>query len=467
MRVPPNNQEAEQSVLGGLMLDAESWDAVSEVVEESDFYRPGHQKIYAAIQELHRRGSPADIITVTNYLTDKSQLEEVGGSSYLAEIMTNTVSSANIATYAKIVYDKSILRQLIGVSNRVTERAYDSEFDAIENFIDQVEGEVFNISEKKKTQGLVAVRDLVKTSLDIIEERYKRKATMTGISTGYTELDKMTSGFQPGDLIIIAARPSMGKTAFCLNIAEHVAFKEKKAVAFFSVEMGKEALMMRILSSESRVPISNVRNGNIPDAAWPNLIHAATVIADSPLYIDDSSGISPFEIRSKARRLKRQKGCDMIIVDYLQIMDLKMKVENRERQVSEISKTLKSIAKELQIPVIALSQLNRGVEGRAERQPMLSDLRESGSIEQDADLIIMLYREDYYDKENAEEKGIAEILIRKQRNGPTGTVRLKWQAEIGRFENLETRDIPPPRPSSGPPRHHGGGKIPNLAPGNT
>jgi len=463
MRIPPNNQEAEQSVIGGLMLDPDTWDAVSEIVEEKDFYRPAHQKIFAAIQELHRRSLPADILTVTNFLTDKNQLEEIGGSAYLAEIITNVVSSANIATYAKIVYDKSILRQLIAVSNKVSERAYDNEYDQIENFIDQVEGEVFNISEKKKTQGLVPVRDLVKVSLDIIEERYKKKATMTGISTGYTDLDRMTSGFQGGDLIIVAARPSMGKTALCLNIAQHAAFREKKSVAFFSVEMGKEALMMRILSSESRVPISNVRTGTIPDAAWPNLIHAATVIADAPFYIDDTSGISPFEIRSKARRLKRQKGLDMIIVDYLQIMDLKLKVENRERQVSEISKTLKSIAKELNVPVIALSQLNRGVEGRAERQPMLSDLRESGSIEQDADLIIMLYREDYYDRENAEEKGVAEILIRKQRNGPTGTVKLKWMAEVGRFENLEYREMHPPpnKPSGGAaPR----GNIKNFAP---
>lgn len=465
MRTPPNNQEAEQSVLAGLMLDPDTWDAVSEIVEEGDFYRPGHQKIFSAMVELHRRGTPADILTVTNFLTDRGQLDQIGGASYLAEIITNTLSSANIATYAKIVYDKSILRQLIGVNNKVIEQAYDSDYEQIESFIDQVEGEIFNIAEKKKTKGLIPVRDLVKVSLDLIEERYKRKATMTGISTGYTDLDKMTSGFQPGEFIIIAARPSMGKTAFSLNIAQHAAFKEKKSVAYFSVEMGNEALMMRILASEARVPMSNVRLGNIPDAAWPNLIHAATVVADSPLYIDDTSGISPFEIRAKARRLKRQKGLDMIIVDYLQIMDLKLKVENRERQVSEISKTLKEIAKELQVPVIALSQLNRGVEGRAERQPMLSDLRESGSIEQDADLIIMLYREDYYEKENSEHKGIAEILIRKQRNGPTGTVKLKWLAEVGRFENLEHREFEPPSRPPTPQRSGGQGKVPNFAPG--
>ncbi len=454
-------------MLGGLMLDPETWDTVSEIVEEKDFYRPGHQKIFSAIQELHRRNLPADILTVTNFLTDKAMLEEIGGSAYLAEIITNTPSSANIASYSKIIYDKSILRQLIAVSNRVSERAYDSDYEQVEHFIDQVEGEIFNIAEKKKTQGLVPARDLVKASIDLIEERYKNKAVMTGISTGYTELDRMTSGFQPGDFIVIAARPSMGKTAFSLNIAQHVAFREKKSVAFFSVEMGKEALMMRILSSESRVPMSNVRLGNIPDAAWPNLIHSATVVAESPLYIDDTSGISPFEIRAKARRLKRQKGLDMIMIDYLQIMDLKMKVDNRERQVSEISKTLKEIAKELQVPVVALSQLNRSVEGRAERQPLLSDLRESGSIEQDADLIIMLYREDYYEKENSENKGIAEILIRKQRNGPTGTVRLKWVAEVGRFENLETRGMDSSPTKAPPPPHRNSGKVQNFAPGNS
>jgi len=466
-KVPPHNLEAEQSVLGGLMLDMNAWDVIVDAVAEKDFYRPSHQKIFSAIHELQRKSSPTDILMVTNYLTDKGELDLVGGASYLAELITLTPSSANISSYAKIIREKSLLRQLIHVATGLSEKAYDADYEDINSFMDHVEGEVFNLSEQKQAGGLVPVRDLVKISLDMIEDRYKNKNQMTGVSSGFTELDKMTGGFQPGDLIILAARPSMGKTALSLNLAQHAAFKEKKNVAYFSIEMGREQLMMRILASEAHIPISDVRGGRIQDAAWPGLIHAATVVSEAPLYIDDTSGISPFEIRAQARRLKRQKGLDMIFIDYLQIMDLKQRVENRERQVSEISRLLKSIAKELKIPVIALSQLNRGVEGRQERQPMLSDLRESGSIEQDADLIMMLYREDYYDKENAQEKGVAEVLIRKQRNGPTGTVKLKWFGEYGRFENLEYASRPPAptgpsRPSSG--QRSGSGPIPNMAP---
>lgn len=466
-RVPPHNNEAEQSVLGGLMLDPSAWDNIADLVGEKDFYRTSHQIIFATIQELNRKGVPADALVVTSYLKDKQQIEEVGGEAYIAELLL-TPSSAFITNYAKIVHEKAVLRQLIQVTTQISQKAFDSDFEDLDSFLDQTEGEIFKVAEKKTSSGLTAVKDLVKVSLDIIDERYHKKAQITGISSGFAELDKMTAGFQPGDFIILAARPSMGKTAFSLNMAQHAAIREKKKVAYFSIEMGKESLMMRILASEARVSMSNVRLGNIPDAAWPNLIQSASVISEAPMYIDDTSGISPFEIRAKARRLKRQHGLDMIFIDYLQIMDLKQKVESRERIVSEMSRMLKAIARELHVPVIALSQLNRSVEGRAERQPMLSDLRESGSIEQDADLIMMLYREDYYDKDNPDVKGIAEVLIRKQRNGPTGSVKVKWFSEYGRFENLEpSRELPPP-PSSQPPRQgHGGGnikRIPNFAP---
>ncbi|MGE3973141.1 MAG: replicative DNA helicase [Bdellovibrionales bacterium] len=469
VRVPPHNNEAEQSVLGGLMLEPSAWDNIADIVGEKDFYRTAHQKIFVAIQDLNRKGQPADALVVTSFLKDKQEIEEVGGAAYIAELLSLTPSTAFITNYAKIVHEKAVLRQLIQVTTKISEQAYEADFEDLDTFLDQTEGQIFNVSEKKTSTGLTPVKELVKVSLDIIDERYHKKAAITGISSGYAELDKMTAGFQPGDFIILAARPSMGKTALSLNMAQHAAIREKKSVAYFSIEMGKEQLMMRILASEARVSMSNVRLGNIPDAAWPNLIQSASVVSEAPMYIDDTSGISPFEIRSKARRLKRQYGLDMIFIDYLQIMDLKQKVESRERIVSEMSRTLKAIARELKVPVIALSQLNRSVEGRSERKPMLSDLRESGSIEQDADLIMMLYREEYYDRDNVENKGIAEVLIQKQRNGPTGSVKLKWFSEYGRFENLEpSRDIPPvpPAPTGprGAPSAGGIKRIPNFAP---
>jgi replicative DNA helicase len=461
VKLPPQNLEAEQSVLGGLMLEADAWDAVVDLVSEKDFYKDAHQKIFSAVGELHKRNQPIDILTVSNFLKDKNELDEIGGPAYLGEIINFTPSAANITTYAEIVAQKALLRRLITTTAGIAERAYESDFENVNSFLDQVESEVFAIADTKKTSGLVAASEIVRVSLEKIEEMYHRKATMTGVSSGFKELDKMTAGFQAGDLIVVAARPSMGKTALGLNMAQHAALKDKKNVAFFSVEMGKEAVMMRMLAAEARVSISDVRLGKIPDSGWPNLIHAASRLSEANLYIDDTSSISPFEIRAKARRLKAAKGLDIIFIDYLQIMDLKMKVENRERQVSEISRTLKAIAKELQIPVVALAQLNRSVEGRAERQPMLSDLRESGSIEQDADLIMMIYREDYYERENSEQKGIAEILIRKQRNGPVGGIKLKWTAELGRFENLEYSDAPPPSTSS--PNPSGPSRLKNFA----
>ncbi len=448
LRIPPHNLEAEMSILGGLMVDPYAFDQVSSVITEDDFYKVAHRKIYSVIAELYAKSQPIDIITVSNLLTDKKELDAIGGASYLAEVMNATPTAAHIESYAKIVHEKALLRKLIHMSGEMVEKAYSESYENVESFLDEVEGQIFSITEKQKTQGLVGAAELIKDSMNRLTELFERKAEFTGVPSGFTQMDKMTSGFNPGEMTIIAARPSMGKTAFSLNIAQHVVLREKKSLAYFSVEMGKEQLMMRMLASEAKVNLSDLRVGNLADTAWPRLIDKASKMAEARLFIDDTSGISPFEIRAKCRRLKAQHGLDIIMIDYLQLMDLKQKVESRERAVSEISKTLKAIAKELQVPVIALAQLNRGVEGRADRRPMLSDLRESGSIEQDADVIMMLFREDYYDRDNPEVKGVSEVIIGKQRNGPTGTVKLRWEGHIGRFSNLEEggseHPLPPP-----------------------
>ncbi len=447
IRIPPHNLEAEQSILGGLMVDPLAYDEAAGIITENDFYKVAHRKIYAAITELAAKSQPIDIITVSNHLTDRKELEAIGGPAYLAEVMNSTPSAAHIGTYCKIVHEKSLMRMLIHMSGEMVEKAYDESYESVESFLDEVEGKIFSITEEKKTQGLVGAAELIKDSMNRLTELFENKKEYTGIPSGFKVLDKMTSGFQPGEITIIAARPSMGKTAFSLNIAQHIILREKKSLAYFSVEMGKEQLMMRMLASEARVNLSDLRIGNLTDNAWPRLIDKASKMAEARLFIDDTSGISPFEIRAKCRRLKAQHGLDIIMIDYLQLMDLKQKVESRERAVSEISKTLKAIAKELKIPVVALAQLNRGVEGRAEKKPMLSDLRESGSIEQDADVIMMLYREDYYERDNADAKGRSEVIIAKQRNGPTGTVHLRWEAHIGRFVDLDEgggHPLPPP-----------------------
>ncbi len=451
LRVPPQNLDAEQSILGGLMVDPLAWDQVSSTLTEEDFYKIAHRKIYVAIAELYAKSQPIDIITVSNLLTEKKELDAIGGPSYLAEVMNATPTAAHIESYAQIVHEKALLRKLIHMSGEIIEKAFNESYENVESFLDEVEGQIFAIAEKKKTNGLIGAAELIKDSMNRLTELFERKAEFTGIPSGFGALDKMTSGFQPGELSIIAARPSMGKTAFSLNIAQHVTLREKKSLAYFSVEMGREQLMMRMLASEARVNLSDLRVGALSDNAWPRLIDRASKMAEAPFYIDDTSGISPFEIRAKCRRLKAQHGLDMIMIDYLQLMDLKTRVESRERAVSEISRTLKAIAKELGVPVVALAQLNRGVEGRSDRRPMLSDLRESGSLEQDADVIMMLYREDYYDRDTPEIKGLSEVIVGKQRNGPTGTVKLRWEAQIGRFSNIEEgageHPLPPPPPT--------------------
>jgi replicative DNA helicase len=469
-RLPPQNIDAEKSILGGLMLEQDAWDEVSELLVEDDFYKPAHRKIFSAVRELKRREQPSDLVTVSNMMTERAELESVGGAAYLVEMVDQTPSTANIGSYAKIVQEKSLLRKVIQSSQEFVDKAYSAEFENVDAFLDTMEAKVFQLAENKATNGLTDASELVKLSLEKIEALYASKMAVTGVSSGFHELDDLTAGFHPGELTILAARPSMGKTALSLAFALNAALRDKKKVAYFSVEMGKEQVMVRALASTAKIRLSDLRVGAIDDQAWPRLINTAAALSETGLFIDDTSGISPFEIRAKARRMKAKYGLDMIMIDYLQLMGMKQKMESREREVSEISKLLKSIAKELQVPVIALAQLNRGVEGRSDRRPMLSDLRESGSIEQDADVIMMIYRQDYYDRDNPEIKGVAEIIIAKQRNGPTDTVRLKWVPEYGIFDNLvrgpdsPMPDMPPPTPINKGPRGPGG-KPMNFAPG--
>lgn len=464
-KTPPHNLEAEQSIIGGLLLDSPALNDIADIITAADFYSPAHQKIFESIVDLSLKNQPIDIITVSNSLQKSGDISAIGGTEYLIDILNRTVSSANIASYSKIVRDKSLLRKLISTARTVTERAMGQDFSDVESFVDEVETEFYKLSDSKTTEGLISAMDIVKASLEKLEELYERKSDITGLCTGFTEMDRMMAGLQPSELIIVAARPSMGKTAFSLNIAQHIALREKKSVAYFSLEMPKEAVMIRLLASEAKINMGEVRTGKLIDSSWPKLIAAAGAFSESKLFIDDSSSLSPNELRARVRRLNTQHKIDCIIVDYLQLMDLKRPIESRERAVAEISRSLKALAKEMRIPIIALAQLNRMVEGRSDRRPMLSDLRESGSIEQDADVIMLLYREDYYDREDPDKKGAAEVIIAKQRNGPTGGVKLKWDAAIGRFRDAEpepigdSRVVPPPPPAQIPQKPR------NFAPG--
>ncbi len=443
----PHNIEAEQSILGGLMLDSEVWDDVASLVDSSDFYRPAHKIIFEAIKVLSRRGQNADIVVLSNHLQQTGNMEAIGGPRYLADLIEHTSSSVFLENYAKIVREKSLVRKMITTTQKISEDGLNESFEDVEKYLEKCESDVFNVAQTGSNKvGLTDPTELVELSLKKIEETMSLKGNITGIASGFNDFDEMTAGFHGGELIIIAARPSMGKTALGLNIVTHAALREKKSVAFFSVEMPKEQLMMRILASESKINMGKIRVGQIDDNSWSRLINTAAKLSESKLFINDTSGISPFEIRSIARKQKSKHGLDMIVIDYLQLMSMKQRMESREREVSEISKSLKALSKELDIPVIALAQLNRGVEGRSDRRPMLSDLRESGSIEQDADVIALIYREDYYEKENP--TGAAEIIIGKQRNGPTGTVKVRWEPSIGRFSNnIEAQVGHAPMPS--------------------
>jgi replicative DNA helicase len=440
LRVPPQSIEAEQAVLGGLLLDNSTWDAIADRLRAEDFYRRDHQQIFAAIAELSARSEPSDAVTLAEHLAAKGEAEETGGLAYLASLARDTPTAANIRAYADIVRERSLLRQLIRVSGEIAASAYGSEGRLATELVDEAERRVFEIAEqgRRSGSGFVPLRDILGATIDRLDMLHANQGQLTGVSTGYDDLDRMTAGLQPGDLIIIAGRPSMGKTTLALNIAENAAIAANTPVAVFSMEMSREQLSMRMVSSLGRVDQSHLRTGNFGDEDWARINGAIAQMKTAPLYIDDSGALTPTEVRARARRLKRERGgLGLIVVDYLQLMQVAGTKENRTNEISEISRSLKALAKELHVPVIALSQLNRGVEQRTDKKPVMSDLRESGAIEQDADIIVLIYREEVYEPDTPR-KGIADIIIAKQRNGPTGEVHLTFLGKYTRFENLAT-----------------------------
>ena len=438
-KVPPQNLEAESSVLGGVLLDNDAINQVLELLRSEDFYRESHRKVFRAMIELSDRAEPVDLITLSEYLKSRNELEAVGGTAYLASLADFVPTAANISYYARIVREKSILRSLISTATDIATRGYEEQGN-VEEFLDAAEKVIFDISERKIKASFVAVGDMIKDTLKTVEKLYERKEMVTGVPTGYEDLDRLTAGLQPADLIIVAGRPGMGKTAFALNIATNAAFTGVGA-AVFSLEMAREQLVLRMLCSEARVNSSKVRSGYLGERDFPQLAKAAGRLHEAPIYIDDTPAISVLELRAKARRLVRDrtKKIGLIVVDYLQLMRGMGAASNREQEISEISRSLKALAKELNVPVIALSQLNRRVEDRSDRRPMMSDLRESGAIEQDADVIMFIYRDEVYNKDDSK-KGVAEVIVAKQRNGPIDTVKLTFLNEYTRFENYTERD---------------------------
>ncbi len=433
-KIPPQNIEAEQSLLGGILLENNAINKVLEVIGENDFYRESHRKIFAGILELYEKNRPADLITVTDLLKNKGLLEEIGGAYYLASLVDNVPSAANIVYYARIVKEKSILRTLINAATDIITEGYNNPSN-IDNFLDEAERRIFEISENRVKPSFFHIKELIKESFKFIEKRYERKELITGIPTGFIDIDNLTSGLQPSDLVIIAGRPSMGKTAFSLNIAQNAAIRNNIPVAIFSLEMSKEQLVLRMLSSEAKIEGSRLRKGFLSERDWTRLTNAAGLLSEAPIFIDDTPAISILELRAKSRRLKGEHNIKLIILDYLQLMKGPKNVDSREKEISEISRSLKALAKELNIPVIALSQLSRKVEERRGNRPQLADLRESGAIEQDADLILFLYRDEVYNRDT-EDSGIAEVIIGKQRNGPIGIVKLTFLSEYTKFDNL-------------------------------
>ncbi|NNM81439.1 MAG: replicative DNA helicase [Burkholderiales bacterium] len=439
IKLPPHSVEAEQSVLGGLLLDNNAWDRIADLINEADFYRQDHRLIYRHIALLVGRSNPADVITVSESLESSKELQDAGGIAYLGALAQNTPSAANIRRYAEIVRERSVMRKLAAVGADISESAYNPMGRSASELLDSAEAKVFEIAEAsaRGKQGFVGIQPLLKEVVERIEVLYNREeeSDVTGIATGFADLDQKTSGLQPGDLVIVAGRPSMGKTAFSLNIAENVALYSKKPVAVFSMEMGGAQLAMRMLGSVGRLDQHKLRTGRLADDDWPNLTHALGKLSEAPLFIDETPSLNSVELRSSSRRLHRQYGeLGLIVVDYLQLMSSVSPGENRATEISEISRSLKALAKELHVPVIALSQLNRSLEQRPNKRPVMSDLRESGAIEQDADLILFIYRDEVYNADS-QDKGIAEIIIGKQRNGPIGTVRMTFLGEYTRFEN--------------------------------
>ncbi len=434
IKLPPQNLEAEKSVLGAMLIDEEAIGLAVEIIDASWFYVEAHRSIFSAILDLYNNRKNVDLITLSEKLKIDGHLESIGGQTYLSRLIDMVPTSANIEHYANIVKEKGILRLLIQNATRIVQEAYLPKTDAAEA-VDTAEKLIFEISDLKHRQNSVHIKELVKSSIEKIDMLYQRKEHVTGLATGFSEFDRMTSGLQPSDLIIIAGRPSMGKSALAASIIEHAGIDLKRPVAFFSLEMSKEQLVQRMLCSQARVDAHKVRSGYLSPSDWPKLTSAAGRLSSSAVFIDDTPAISALELRAKARRLKSQHDIQLIVLDYLQLMRGNTKTDNRQQEISEISRSIKALARELSIPIIALSQLSRAVESRQDHRPMLSDLRESGAIEQDADLVVLLMREEYYNA-TEENKGVAEANIAKQRNGPVGTVKLAFIKEYMRFENL-------------------------------
>lgn len=441
LRIPPHSIESESSVLGGLLLDNNAWDRVGDVLTEDNFYRHEHKLIFAAMASMINAGKPADVITVYEHLQSIGKAEEVGGLAYLNQLAQYVPSATNIRRYGEIVRERSILRKLVTASDEIATNAFNQQGKTVDRILDEAEQKIFAIGEEgsRMKQGFQSLDNLVVDLLDRVQEMADNPVDVTGVPTGFADLDRMTSGLQAGDLVVLAARPSMGKTSFAVNIAEHVALNEGLPVAIFSMEMGAAQLAVRIVGSIGRVNQGNLRTGKLTDEEWPRLSEAIERLRTVSLHIDETPGLTPSELRANSRRLARQCGkLGLIVVDYLQLMSgsgSAASSDNRATELGEISRGLKMLAKELQCPVIALSQLNRSVEQRTDKRPMMSDLRESGAIEQDADIIMFIYRDDYYNKES-NEPNVAEVIIGKQRNGPTGTVKLFFQKNQTRFENL-------------------------------
>ena len=433
-KVPPQQVEAEQSLLGGILIESEGLPAALEVLKGDEFYRDTHRIIFRAFQELFERNEPIDLITAVDFLTGKNQLDAVGGATYLASLTEMVPSAANVAAYAKIINEKALLRRLIQAANEIMSWCYGGG-KSVEEILDHAESVVFSVTENRLRTSYFQIKDIVKKSIEAIEKFQEYREMVTGVPSYYTDLDKITAGFQPSDLIIIAARPSMGKTALALCIARNAAMRGGIPVGVFSLEMSKEQLAMRLLCGEARVDSHKIRTGFLGQQECVKMLNAAGLFMDAPMYIDDTPAISSLELRAKARRMMTDRGLGLIIVDYLQLMRAREGTERREQEISEISRSLKSLAKELNVPVIALSQLNRKVEERHDKRPLLSDLRESGAIEQDADVIAFIYRDEVYNRDSAD-KGIAEIHVSKHRNGPTGSIKLRYIDSYTRFENL-------------------------------
>jgi replicative DNA helicase len=435
LRLPPHSVEAEQAVLGGLMLDNSAWDRVADQLAAEDFYRRDHRLIFRGIAELIERGEAADAVTVAEHLNQLGCLDEVGGLGYLGALARDTPTAANIAAYADIVRERGVLRRLIEIGGEIANSAYDTQGRTSAELIEQAEQRVFELAERgQRRAGIVSLKSILPATIDRIDVLYNSEGDITGVPTGFERLDKMTSGLQRGDLIIIAGRPSMGKSSFAVNIAEYAAIRHEVRTLIFSMEMSAESIAMRLISSIGRVNHSQLRAGTFADEDWNRINHAVSQMTRAPIFIDETPALTPGELRTRARRLKREHGLGLIVVDYLQLMQVPGTKENRATEISEISRSMKALAKELNVPIIALSQLNRSVEQRQEKRPVMSDLRESGAIEQDADLIAFIYREEVYDKDTPK-RGVADIIIAKQRNGPTGEFPLTFLGEYTRFEN--------------------------------